>query len=125
MAISDELRVLARGLETVERKSKRVDLERIGAIVEEYEVGEIVVGHPVRLGGQASRQTERVVAFAEELKRFGMPVRLWDERLTSVAAEEMLGKKSVKHRIEQRKSGAVDRMAAVMILQSYLDRVKA
>ena len=123
MAISDELRMLARGLETLERKSKRVDLENIGAIVQEYDAGEIVVGHPVRMGGEASAQTDKVRAFAEELKSLGVPVRLWDERLTSVAAEEMLGsQRTVKKRIEQRKSGAVDRMAAVLILQSYLDR---
>lgn len=123
MAISDELRMLARGLETLERKSKRVDLENIGTIVQEYDAGEIVVGHPVRMGGEASAQTDKVRAFAEELKSLGVPVRLWDERLTSVAAEEMLGsQRTVKKRIEQRKSGAVDRMAAVLILQSYLDR---
>lgn len=123
MALSDELRMLARGLETLERKSKRVDLEKIGAVVDEHGVREIVVGLPVRLGGEASAQTEKVRAFADELKGFGIPVRLWDERLTSVQAETMLGtsKRSVKQHIEQRKSGAVDRLAAVMILQSYLD----
>ncbi len=102
-----------------------MDLERLASIVQGYDVGEIVIGHPVRLGGEASRQTEKVVAFADELKaRFGLPVKLWDERLTSVAAEEALGKRSVKKRIEQRRSGAVDRKAAVIILQSYLDRAK-
>ena len=123
MAISDELRVLARGLETIKRKSKRLDLEKIANIAGEYGVGEIVVGHPVRLGGEASRQTEKVVAFAEELKtRVAVPVKLWDERLTSLAAETAVGKKrSVKQHIQQRKSGAVDRMAAVLILQNYLD----
>lgn len=127
MAVSDELRVLARGLDTLDRKSKRVDLDRIAAVVEEYGVGEIVVGHPVRLGGESSPQTEKVKAFADELRaRVGVPVRLWDERLTSVEAEAMLGqkKRSVKKHIAQRKSGAIDRIAAVMILQSYLDQRK-
>ena len=125
VAVSDELRVLARGLETVERKSRRVDFEKIGAVVEEYGVGEIVVGSPVRLGGEVSAQTKKVLGFAEELRaRFGLPVRMWDERLTSLEAEEMLGKqRSVKGHIAQRKSGVVDRMAAVIILQSYLDRL--
>jgi len=125
MAISDELRVLARGLETLQRKSKRVDLEKIGAIVQEYAVGEIVVGHPVRLGGETSAQTDKVTVFAEELRaRIAVPVHLWDERLTSVEAEEVLGQKnkSVKKHIAERKSGAVDRIAAVLILQGYLDR---
>ena len=125
MAVSDELHVLARGLQTLHRTSKRVDLEKIGAIVQEYAVGEIVVGHPVRLGGESSAQTEKVTKFAEELRdRFAVPVRLWDERLTSVAAEEVLGRKkaSVKKHIADRKSGAVDQIAAVLILQGYLDR---
>ncbi len=126
MAVSDELRVLARGLETLQRKSKRLDLDKIGSVIEEYGIVGIVVGHPVRLGGEASAQTNRVVAFADELRaRFNLPVTLWDERLTSVEAEAALGpKRSAKQHIQQRKSGAVDRMAAVMILQSYLDQAK-
>jgi len=124
MALSDELQVLARGLETLQRKSKRVDMEAIGAIVQEYAVGAIVVGHPVRLGGESSAQTYKVTAFVEELRgRVPIPVHLWDERLTSVEAESALGQKNktVKKHIADRKSGAVDQMAAVLILQSYLD----
>ena len=125
MAVSDELRLLARGLPTLQRRSKRVDLETIGALLKEHEVAEIVVGHPLRLGGETSAQTDKVTGLVEELRgRFGLPVHLWDERLTSVAAEELLDKKnrSVKQHIKERKSGAVDRLAAVLILQSYLDR---
>ena len=126
VAISDELRVLARGLDTLKRESKRKDLEAIAELAREYSVAEVVVGHPVRMGGKKSAQTEKVEAFAEELRNgLALPVRLWDERLTSVEASELLGKKrSAKAHIEQRKSGAVDRMAAVLILQSYLDRTK-
>ncbi len=126
MAVSDELGVLARGLPTLLRKSKRVDLERIGDVLHQHEIGEIVLGHPVRLGGEASPQTAKVTAFAAELRaRFDLPVRLWDERLTSVEAEEMLGRKrSLKQRVADRKSGAVDRVAAVLILQSYLDALR-
>ncbi len=123
MAVCDELGMLARGLETLRRKSERVDLEKIGDVLRRYQIAEIVVGHPVRLGGEASAQTGKVAAFAGALRaRFGLPVRLWDERLTSVQAEELLGKRrSLKRRIEDRKSGAVDRMAAILILQSYLN----
>lgn len=126
VAISDELRVLARGLPTLERKSKRVDLEKIGAMAQEYGIGEIVVGHPARLGGEESAQTKKVAAFAEELRqRVSVPVRLWDERLTSVEAEDRLEQpRTVKKKIQQRRSGAVDKMAAVLILQSYLDQQK-
>jgi putative Holliday junction resolvase len=125
IAVSDELRVLARGLETLKRESKRLDLERIAALAQEYAVAEIVVGHPVRLGGEKSAQTEKVEAFAAELReKSGIPVRLWDERLTSVDAAEMLPPKtSARQHIAERKSGAVDRMAAVLILQRYLDHV--
>ena len=124
VAVSDELRVLARGLDTLIRQSKRKDLDAIAALAREYAVTELVVGHPVRLGGEKSAQTDRVEAFAADLRRqLDVPIRLWDERLTSVEATERLGRKrSAKEHIAERKSGAVDRMAAVLILQSYLDR---
>lgn len=125
LAVSDPLRILARGLDTLHRQSKRVDFERLGEILKEEDIGEIVVGHPLRLGGEESAQTVKVLAFAEELRaRFGLPVHLWEERLTSVEAAEILvqKKRSVKRHIAERKSGAVDRMAAVLILQSYLDQ---
>lgn len=127
VAVSDELRLLARGLDTVQRKSKRVDLERIAALAREYDVSEVVVGHPLRLSGQASPQTDKVLSFAEDLRaQVTVPVRLWDERLTSVAAEAILGqkKRSVKQHINERKSGEVDRIAAVVILQNYLDTTR-
>lgn len=125
VAISDELRVLARGLDTLERQSKRKDFEAVAELAREYSVTEIVVGYPVRLGGDKSAQTDKVEAFASELRRqLSLPVRLWDERLTSVEAAERLGpKRSAKEHITERNSGAVDRMAAVLILQSYLDRI--
>ncbi|MGH9524246.1 MAG: Holliday junction resolvase RuvX [Terriglobales bacterium] len=127
VAVSDELRLLARGLETLKRESKRKDLDRIAELAREYAVTEVVVGHPLRIGGEKSAQTEKVELFADELRqRLGIPVRLWDERLTSVEASEMLGaKRSVKAHIAERKSGAVDRMAALLILQGYLERHEA
>ena len=126
VAVSDELRVLARGLDTLERQSKRKDFEAIAALAREYVVTAVVVGHPVRLGGDKSPQTDKVETFAAELRRqLTVPVRLWDERLTSVEAGERLGRKrSAREHIAERKSGAVDRMAAVLILQSYLDQGK-
>ena len=127
IAVSDELRLLARGLNTLQRQSKRVDLEKLADIIQEYGIAEIVVGHPLRLGGETSAQTDKVTAFAAELRdRFGLPVHLWDERLTSVEAAEVLGRKkrSVKKHIAERKSGAVDRVAAVVILQGFLDAPK-
>lgn len=124
VAVSDELRLLARGLETIQRKSKRADIERIVSLVIKYDVGEVVVGYPVRLSGESSAQTDKVRTFANDLQtQLEVPVRLWDERLSSIVADEILGqkKRSVKQHIQQRKSGEVDRIAAVVILQSYLD----
>ncbi len=127
VAISDELRMLARGLETIQRTSKRVDFETISSLVREYRIAEVVVGHPVRLSGDSSAQTEKVLKFADELRPLiNVPIRLCDERLTSIAADEILGqkKRSVKQHIRQRKSGEVDRIAAVVILQGYLDSLR-
>lgn len=125
IAVCDELRLLARGLDTLKRESKRRDFERIAALAQEHEIREIIVGHPVRLGGEKSAQTDKVEQFAAELReKVGVPVQLWDERLTSVEAAEILPKKrSTKEHIRERQSGAVDRIAAVLILQNYLDRV--
>ena len=127
LAVTDPLRIIVTGLDTLSRQSKRLDFEHIASIIEEYGVSEIVVGHPVRMGGEASVQTGKVTAFADELRqKFGLPVHLWDERLTSVAAEEILNrrKRSLKERISDRRSGATDRLSAIVILQSYLDSTR-
>src|SRR2546427_423164 len=82
LAISDPLGITAQGLETLRRSNKRADFEHLGEIVRRQEVREIVVGHPLRLSGRPSAQTEKVELFAEELRRrFRLPVHLWDERL--------------------------------------------
>ncbi len=119
LAVSDELGITAQGLETIQRKNKRADFEQLERVMREHGVGELVVGYPLRLSGAASAQTEKVTAFADELRaRFAVPVQLWDERLTSVEANRVL--REAKLSIERR-AQAVDRMAAVLILQSYLE----
>jgi putative Holliday junction resolvase len=119
MAISDPLGFTAQGLTTVRRKNKRLDFEQLERIIAEYQVSEIVVGYPLRLSGIEGIQSEKMQVFAEDLrKKFGLPVHLWDERLTSSQANRVLRESeiSIKKRGE-----AVDRMAAVLILQSWME----
>lgn len=119
VAVSDPLGITAQGLPTIRRQNKRVDLERLESIIHDYQVGEIVVGLPLRMSGQPGTQAEKMQAFAAELgKRFHLPVHLWDERLTSAAANRVLRETEMSIR---RRGEVVDQMAAVLILQSYMD----
>jgi putative holliday junction resolvase len=118
LAVSDPLGITAQGLETLERKNKRSDFARLERAIRLHAVKEIVVGYPLRMSGEEGTQSQKATAFAEELrKRFDLPVHLWDERLTSAEANRVLRESelSIKKRAQ-----AVDRMAAVLILQSFL-----
>lgn len=118
-AVSDALGITAQGLATIRRRNKRLDFGALQKTVREFQVAEFVVGYPLRLSGAASAQTQAVTEFAEELrKKFSLPVHLWDERLTSAEANRVLRQADAS--IPQR-AGAVDRMAAVLILQSFLE----
>lgn len=119
VAVSDPLGITAQGLPTIQRQNKRLDFEKLEAVIREYQVTQIVVGLPLRMSGQEGVQAEKMQAFAEELrKRFGIPVHLWDERLTSAQANRLLRETemSIKRRGE-----VVDQMAAVLILQSFME----
>ena len=119
MAVSDPLGITAQGLETIRRKNKRTDFELLERAIREHDVREIVVGFPLRMSGQEGRQAGKVSAFADRLRaRFQLPVHLWDERLTSVQANRLLREAELSI---AKRAAAVDRMAAVLILQSYLD----
>ena len=119
MAVSDPLWITAQGLETIRRENKRKDLEQLAKVIRDYEIAEIVVGYPLRLSGAEGTQSEKMQAFAEELrKKFNLPVHLWDERLTSSQAHQILSEAEVS--IEKRRK-AVDRMAAMLILQSWME----
>lgn len=118
LAVSDPLGITAQGLETLQRKNKRSDFARLERILREYQVREIVLGNPLRMSGEEGRQSQKVAEFAEELrKRFDVPVHLWDERLTSAEANRLLREAELS--IEKR-AQAVDRMAAILILQSWM-----
>jgi putative holliday junction resolvase len=118
LAVSDPLGITAQGLETLERKNKRADFARLEQIIRDYEVKEIVLGYPLRMSGEAGTQSQKVSEFAEVLRqRFQLPVHLWDERLTSAEANRLLREAEVSSR---KRAQAVDRMAAVLILQSFM-----
>jgi len=119
VAISDPLGITAQGLETLHRKNKKYDLQHLNRIIREYDVKEIVVGLPLRMSGAEGAQAEKIQAFAEDLrKHFKLPVHLWDERLTSAEANRLLRETDLS--IEKR-GRAVDRMAAMLILQGWME----
>jgi len=119
VAVSDPLGITAQGLPTLQRQNKRRDLEALGRLLTEYQVREVVVGLPLRLSGAEGTQSEKMRRFAEELQKyFRIPVHLWDERWTSTQANRLLRETEIS--IEKR-TQAVDRMAAVLILQSWME----
>ncbi len=118
LAVSDLLGITAQGLETLQRKTRRADFARLGNVIREYDVREIVLGNPLRMSGEAGAQSQKVAEYAEQLRqRFNLPVHLWDERLTSAEANRLLREAELSI---QKRAQAVDRMAAVLILQSFL-----
>jgi putative Holliday junction resolvase len=119
LAISDPLGITAQGLPNLVRVRKRADLAALEQLVRDRQVGLILLGNPINMRGDEGRQSGWVREFAEALKqRTGLPVKLWDERLTSVEANRVLRSSGIS--IEKR-AAAVDRLSAVILLQSYLD----
>lgn len=119
VAISDAFGWTAQGLETIERRQEGDDVRRIEQLVREHEVEEIVVGLPKNMNGTIGPRGEICSAFAEILRQaLSLPVHLWDERLTTVAANRALLEADVSRR---KRKMAVDKMAAVLLLQNYLD----
>ena len=119
LAVSDALGVTAQGLATLERVRIADDLNHIRKLVEEYAAERVVLGNPLSKAGAETAMSGQVAAFAEKLRRIlACPVELWDERLTSVEANRMLRESGIG--IEKRRR-ATDRVAATLLLQSYLD----
>ena len=119
MAVSDPLGITAQGLATYRRQNKRLDFEELARVIEEYQASEIVVGYPLRMTGAEGTQAQKMQQFAEELRRrTHLPVHLWDERLTSAEANRVLRETEMSIR---RRGEVVDRLAAVLILQSWMD----
>ncbi len=119
LAVSDELGITAQGLPTLQRSRIREDLDALVNLVAEKNVQMIVMGNPLHMSGRQSRQAEYTREFAERLgERTGLPVEFWDERLTSVEAGRVLRESGIS--IEKR-AAAVDKLSAVLLLESYLD----
>lgn len=119
VAVSDPLGMTAQGVEVIRRKSEAEDIKRIGELLQQYEVRKIVLGFPKNMNGTIGPRGEMAQQYATLLKdTFQLPVILWDERLSTMAAERMLIEADVRR--DKRKQ-VVDKMAAAIILQNYLD----
>jgi putative Holliday junction resolvase len=123
LALSDELGLTAQGLKTMEREGRRDDIETLRRLTAESGVGLILMGDPMHMSGAASRQGDYTREFARELEyKTGLPVKFWDERWTSREAERTLRGSGIAR--NERKP-AIDRLSAVILLQSYLDSAEA
>ncbi len=119
LAVSDALGITAQGLPTLNRTRIDDDLLRIEEVVREYEAERVILGNPVGHSGNETAMSRRVAEFREKLRRrLACPVELWDERLTSVEAGRLLRESGMG--IEKRRR-AVDRVAATLLLEGYLD----
>lgn len=122
VAVSDPLGITAQGVETITRKEEnklRKTLSRIETLIREYEITTIVLGYPKNMNdtiGERAKKTEEFQAMLE--RRTGLPVILWDERLTTIEADQILRESGVRR--EHRKE-VIDKVAAGIILQSYLE----
>jgi len=120
VAVSDLMGLTAQGVKTIKRVGKKKDIEALKEIIKERQVNKIVSGLPKNMNGTLGPQGEKVIKFCELLEEeIGIKIEYWDERLSTVAAERTLIQGNVRR--ENRK-GVIDMVAAVIILQGYLDR---
>jgi putative holliday junction resolvase len=125
LALSDPLAMIAQPLATLERTNRRADLQRLRRICRQHQVGRILVGHPLRLGGDAGEMAGEAARFATRLKReLGIEVELVDERLTSWEAGQTLIETKSSHRKRQASARRrpLDDVAAAVLLRDYLSR---
>jgi putative Holliday junction resolvase len=123
LAISDPLGITAQGLPTLERTTIREDLTHLANLTSELEIALYLIGDPLHMSGDKSKQAQYIRDFAARLtERTGVPSQFWDERLTTVQAQRVLKESGIS--IEKR-ARAVDRLAAVILLESYLDSLPA
>jgi putative Holliday junction resolvase len=119
LAISDELGITAQGLDTIERTGRREDIELLRRLAMERGIRQFLIGDPLHMSGEASRQGEYTRDFARELERkTGIPVVFRDERWTSREAERTLRGSGIAN---DRRKPTIDRLSAVLLLQNYLD----
>jgi putative Holliday junction resolvase len=119
LALSDPLGITAQGLPTIQRSNIRADMAALAGIVAEREVTLLLMGNPLHMSGDAGRQAAYVREFAERLAAHtGVPLKYWDERLTTVEAHRVLRSSGIG--IEKR-ARAIDKLSAMILLESYLD----
>ena len=123
IAVSDPLGLTAQGVETIRRKNLEKDLARLGELMEQYETRSLVSGYPKNMNGTEGDRCEVVKAFLEKVKKQypDVEIALWDERLSTVAATRSLLEGDVSRK---KRKKVIDKMAAVFILQGYLDRIR-
>ena len=122
IACSDALLMTAQGIETIRRTSLENDFNRLRELISEYEVHELVVGMPKNMNGTKGERAEKTEEFVEKMKAvIDLLVTFWDERLSTVMAERQLIAADVSRK---KRKGVIDKMAAVVILQGYLDRLQ-
>ena len=119
VAVSDLIGLTAQGDKTIRRVGKKKDIEELKAIIKERQVNKIVSGLPKNMNGTLGPQGEKVLKFCELIKEeTGLEIEFWDERLSTVAAERSLIEADVSR---QKRKKVIDMLAAVIILQGYLD----
>ena len=119
VAVSDETGLIARGIATLHRTSAKKDFETLARLVEENQVGQVVVGNPLNMDGTVGTQSLHMHRFAERLRSAAsVEVSLWDERLSSFAAEQLLIERG---RHWSKRKQELDKLAAIVILQGFLD----
>ncbi len=122
VAISDELGITAQGLKTIRRKSFAEDIGELIRIIQQFDVKKVVVGLPRNMDGTIGKQAEMIFQWIKSLQeKITLPVVTWDERLSTVGASKILLEADLSR---QKRKGVIDKLAAVLILQGYLDRMR-
>jgi putative Holliday junction resolvase len=122
IAVSDELGMTAQGLKTIKRRSTEEDFKEIRTIIDQYRIEKIVVGLPRNMDGTLGRQTEIVFQWITSCKKkIHLPIVTWDERLSTVGASKILLEADLSRKKRKR---VIDKLAAVLILQGYLDQMR-
>jgi len=122
VAVSDELGITAQGLKTIRRKSFPEDIEELVRIIRQFDVKKVVVGLPKNMDGTIGKQAEMIFRWIRSFQeKMTFPVVTWDERLSTVGASKILLEADLSR---QKRKGVIDKLAAVLILQGYLDRMR-
>ena len=123
VAISDELGITAQCFKTIKRKAMEDDLRELYTIISQFQIEKIVVGLPKNMDGSLGKQSEFVLGWIEDLKnKIQLPVETWDERLSTVEASKTLLKADLSRK---KRKGVIDKLAAVLILQGYLQQIRS